>query len=190
MRRVVLLSLLTVALAWLASCSSGSRQSSTDGGATLSDQQSAKGLHIPTLPAGADCPRAGGEIVSKAFGLALGDGPVYPVFAAVGQRPGTLDFRDSKRIGNFYAQKVLWIARPSYQGPILIRGARIDQPGEMRFILGQGGFSVTELRLDANGDGEPWDNWPSSTLVREPGCYAYQIDGEGFSTVVVFTAVF
>jgi hypothetical protein len=189
MRRVVLLPLLAVALAWLASCSSGSQQSVTDESATLGDQQSAEGLHIPTLADAAHCPRTDGDIVSKAFGLALGDGPVYPVFASVGERPGTLDFRDSKQIGDFYAQKVLWIARPSYRGPILIRGGRIDQPGEMRFILGQG-IPVTELRLEANGEGKPWDNWPTSTLVREPGCYAYQIDGEGFSNVVTFAAQF
>jgi hypothetical protein len=34
-----------------------------------------------------------------------------------------------------------------------------------------------------------WRNWPSYTKVPAPGCYAYQVDGEGFSYVVVFRAV-
>lgn len=29
---------------------------------------------------------------------------------------------------------------------------------------------------------------PSFTRVREPGCYAYQVDGLGFSYVIVFEA--
>jgi hypothetical protein len=59
----------------------------------------------------------------------------------------------------------------------------------MRFALGEG-TPVSQLRLAANGEGKPWDNWPTSTLVRGPGCYGYQIDGEGFSNVIIFAAEF
>ena len=34
-----------------------------------------------------------------------------------------------------------------------------------------------------------WASWVTSTRVREPGCYAYQVDGTSFSEVIVFEAV-
>ena len=35
-----------------------------------------------------------------------------------------------------------------------------------------------------------WREWPGVTSLRSPGCYAFEIDGVGFSEVVVFKAVF
>ena len=34
-----------------------------------------------------------------------------------------------------------------------------------------------------------WREWPSYTRVQTAGCFAYQVDGMGFSTVIVFRAV-
>jgi meiotically up-regulated gene 157 (Mug157) protein len=45
---------------------------------------------------------------------------------------------------------------------------------------------MTELALDV-ADG--WNDWPSTTHVHGPGCYAYQVDGNGFSYAIVFRAV-
>jgi len=43
------------------------------------------------------------------------------------------------------------------------------------------------LKPTAN-PGHAWRQFPSYTRVRARGCYAYQIDGTNFSTVVVFRA--
>jgi len=35
-----------------------------------------------------------------------------------------------------------------------------------------------------------WREWPGATWLRFPGCYAWQVDGDNFSTAIVFKAVF
>jgi hypothetical protein len=87
-------------------------------------------------------------------------------------------------------QKVLWIVRPSYAGPVLIRGHRIDGPQGLGF--GEGHVPSDELRLTASQASDSgWSGrmWPSYTRLRAPGCYGWQIDGTNFSTVIVFRAV-
>jgi hypothetical protein len=33
-----------------------------------------------------------------------------------------------------------------------------------------------------------WRNFPSYTRLESPGCYAYEVKGDGFSYVIVFLA--
>jgi hypothetical protein len=83
---------------------------------------------------------------------------------------------------------------PSYRGPVLIRGARIDARGQVRFE--QGNVPPTQLRIPVSEtQGQPGHPvpkgtryLPSYTRVRGPGCYAYQADGTTFSRVVIFRA--
>lgn len=145
----------------------------------------ARAVRIAQLAPGAPCPRSSGHQVSSDFGIALGDGPVYPV----GLEGGVLSTvaRDG-----MYLQKVLWVSAPSYQGPVLIRGTRLDGPGVVQFSTG-GSVPTTEFKLPepgATNAGEQaaWRDWPSYTTVPELGCYAYQVDGTSFTTVVVFEA--
>jgi hypothetical protein len=87
-------------------------------------------------------------------------------------------------------QKVLWIARPTYRGPVLIRGRQLDGPHELRFERGLS--PVREMRLASIGGSTGdtgWQNLPSFTRLRAAGCYAWQVDGTSFSRVIVFRAV-
>jgi len=82
----------------------------------------------------------------------------------------------------------------SYRGPFLIRGTRIDRSGELRFAKGYGDH-LGELRFrsgESNGARGRIQGLPgryrllaSATLFRAPGCYAFQVDGSSFSSVVV-----
>jgi hypothetical protein len=125
--------------------------------------------------------------VSAAFGLALGDGPVYPVGLDANGVLSTVT-RDG-----VYLQKVLWVSAPSYQGPVLIRGSRLDGPGNVQFATGSAAptneFRLLEPGASSPGEGAGWREWPSYTEVPQPGCYAYQVDGIDFSSVVVFAVV-
>jgi hypothetical protein len=94
---------------------------------------------------------------------------------------------------NWAGQKVLWFVRPSYRGPMLIRGARIDGPGRVRFE--RGNVPPLSLRISRHVLAQPGSvvpdgsrYLPSYTRVKGSGCYAYQIDGTSFSRVVVFRA--
>jgi len=151
-------------------------------------------LHIEKLKAGELCPVLRPHSLSPAFGPGLGDGPVYPLGFS---RSGVLHFeypppKNSTFAGSDWGgQKVLWVSNPKYDGPILIRGLQIDGSHQLRF--GQGGATILrELafpRHAADNWAGGWRNFPSYTRLRAPGCYAYQVDGAGFSDIIVFSAV-
>ncbi len=146
-------------------------------------------LEIGTVASGKACPITPGQEVSPDFGVALGSGPVYPV--GLGS-DAVLRYGFGDEVSGFQGpwggQKVLWIARPDFAGPVLIRGRQMDGPNELRF--GEGSEPVPELRLPEKGGSSPsgWRNWPTYTRVREPGCYAYQIDTLESSYTVIFRA--
>ena len=144
-------------------------------------------LHIPQLASGAPCPVTPAH--STRFGDAQGPGPVWPV----------LGFPELKFVypvppsqpsypSNWGGNKILWIAH-RYHGPVLIRGAQLDGPHRVRF--GNDHVPATEMRMLSVGGNSPggWQNRPSMTRVRAPGCYAWQVDGTTFSRVIVFKAV-
>ncbi len=83
---------------------------------------------------------------------------------------------------------MLWIGRPSYRGPVLIRGRQLDGSHRLRFENGL--TPATEMRLRSVGRSSPgcWQNRPSYTRLRAPGCYAWQVDGTTFNRVIVFGA--
>jgi hypothetical protein len=134
-------------------------------------------LHLPKLAAGSACP------VSQAHGVGpgLGAGPAFPV----GMASGTLTIAPAVNFGSraWSGPKVLWLVLPSYTGPILIRGRRLDAKGDVRFDRGD--VPPKELLIPASIGAR---DRPSYTRVEGPGCYAYQVDGTSFSTIVVFRA--
>jgi hypothetical protein len=74
---------------------------------------------------------------------------------------------------------------------VLVRGRQADGSNEVRF--GRGDVPNTELlfRAPGNAQADPPNGWTYEidyTRLRAPGCYAYQIDGETFSDVVIFRA--
>jgi hypothetical protein len=150
-------------------------------------------LHIENLEAGESCPALRPHDLSPAFAPGLGDGPVYPV--GFGKR-GVLLFAYPPEKNGLFAgsdwsgQKVLWVSDPKYDGPILIRGRQVDGTNGLRFGR-NGPRLLEELAFGAHGAGNwsgGWRNFPSYTRLRAPGCYAYQVDGAGFSDTIVFRA--
>jgi len=148
-------------------------------------------LKLPKLKPGAECPRATGKQIAPAYGLAVGNGPVYAAGFGV---EGILHFDQPIPMGSqFYGStwsgnKVLWIVAPAYRGPVLVRGGRLDGPEALRFNLGLD--PPSELWMDAvpNYFSDDWRAEPSFTRLQAPGCYAYQVDGQGFTEIIVFEA--
>jgi hypothetical protein len=117
----------------------------------------------------------------------LGPGPAFPVGTdpiikiPIPPRPEWgPEWSGSKR---------LWLLDPTYRGRVLVRGRRLDEPGEVRFVYGRPAFTkenqrnpVRELRLEGYSD------FPAQTRVQSAGCYAYQVEGRTFSYPVVFEA--
>src|SRR2546421_7001012 len=99
--------------------------------------------------------------------------------------------KDTQYGGPWQGQKVFWYIAPTYRGRVLIRGKRLDGPG----WLGFNGTRIPkdELRIEpyntVTWSGQPAHARGIPTAVRAlaSGCYAAQMDGKTFSTVVVFT---
>jgi hypothetical protein len=150
----------------------------------------ARELNLPRLEPGTRCPTKPTHVVDANYGPAAGVGPVYA--AALGTH-STLLFAPPERFESkkWGGNKVLWLVAPSYRGPALIRGRRLDGPGLVRFD--RGNVPPTSIRLAADplpaGFEEAWRDRPSYTRVEGPGCYGYQVDGEGFSEVIIFRVV-
>jgi hypothetical protein len=153
-------------------------------------------LHLPKLAAGAACPvsrpdpRVDWERNGMFGGPGIGRGPVYP---GLGAHSGLLWATRWGFSGSpWFGEKVFWYVLPSYQGPAFIRGRRLDGPEKVGFNGGK--LPAWELHI-APGQTVTWDGQlpgsrgvPSGVRVREPGCYAFQIDGTRFSRIVVFVA--
>jgi hypothetical protein len=163
-------------------------------------------LHLPVLAPGAVCPHARGHLLPP-FGVALGSGPAYPILAHVqamaSEAGGVLHYVEAAHYmgghSGWGGEKVLWVIDPAYHGFVLIRGQQIDGPHALGL---NGGVDQPEtyavepppifaLRLVAPEPGAAgeWANWPSQARLQAPGCSAYQVDGSGFSHVIVFQAV-
>jgi hypothetical protein len=131
-----------------------------------------RALHLPGPSAGAGCP------------ISSGSGPVTP--------EGSAQIKLTPFIGSSWkAARVTWEASDGYKGPVLIRGRQISGSGALGF--GEGHTPYDELQLLASGMGAPTPSgggraWLSFTRASGPGCYAYQVDGTSFSSVIVFRA--
>ena len=78
---------------------------------------------------------------------------------------------------------------PSYRGPVLIRGHRLDGPQGLGFNGGR--LPTKELHI-RTGETVTWQGQPpgsrgvpSGVRVLTAGCYGFQLDGRGFSRIVV-----
>lgn len=115
--------------------------------------------------------------------VALGDGPVY--LAGNG-----FTITGSRQSGGYWFAKALWITAPEELGPILVRGDRIDAPGDLRF--GDGSEPAQALRLPIHSyehtGGQPpgWRIFNAYVRPPSPGCYAMQLDTFTGSRWLVF----
>jgi hypothetical protein len=84
--------------------------------------------------------------------------------------------------------KTLWLARPSYAGPFLVRGRRLDQPGSVRFgERGERRFLAVRGPTTNGRDG--YREVPGETFVDTPGCYAWEVDSATTHYSIVFEVV-
>jgi hypothetical protein len=153
-------------------------------------------LDLRSLAAGAACPVSPQHVantLSSEFGggPALGSGPIYALMGEM--RGGWLQYSQSANQGNkdgWAHSKVLWMARPGVTGTVLIRGRQIDAPIPSGNWVGFGVGDVPDITLSWEiGSQAGWANLPSEVWISGAGCYAFQVDGQGNSEVIVFKVV-
>jgi hypothetical protein len=147
-------------------------------------------LHLPAVQPRTPCQRTAAHSVNPSWGIALDDGsPPYPLpfpLGSVTYSPGDL------QPNGWLYHKTIWVAPVTMRGPVLVRGRQLDGRHKLRFTTGLVG-AFRELRLSFSGH-EFSDGWqealgPRYTLIRARGCYGLQVDGAGFSKVLVFQAL-
>jgi hypothetical protein len=150
-------------------------------------------LHLPSSSYHGVCPTSSGRDFSNGQfgGIALGSGPVRPLISASGgdKKHGVIAFDRRPPTSRWWQVKTLWFSYPHYRGPVFIRGRRLDRAG--RIVFGEVPTLIDPQlppKPTVNGT-HGWREWPGATFIHSLGCWAWQIDGTSFSTVVVFKAV-
>jgi len=129
----------------------------------------------------------------------LGNGPVY--FAGGAYNPEDrstmrlIPFTDplSQGTGTGWGiAKTAIVMKKTLRQPLLLRGQRIDGPGELGFA-GHGHRPFAALQFKAGWHNIDFGKFKANGFVAWAtvgGCYALQIDGRTFSRVVVFRIAF
>lgn len=137
------------------------------------------------------CPTsAGSYFAGHGFGgITLGGR--HPVQPLVGPQAGEKLALHGRLVfgqhqGQWLDVKTLWFARATYAGPFLIRGTRLDAQGNVWF--GENPIAPMLAVRASQGTKKVVRDIPGGTYVRAPGCYAWQVDGRGFSYSIVFEA--
>ena len=148
-------------------------------------------LDLPSLPSGAPCPNSPQQVAHNlspefGYGPAVGAGPIYPLMGEM--QDGVL--RYSARNNGWAQSKVLWMAKPSVTGTVVIRGRQIDGPSDGRNWIGFGKAEDAAFVLPWEiGSQTGWASLPSEIRIRAPGCYAFQVDSQQGSENIAFQVV-
>jgi hypothetical protein len=172
----------------IAACTGGGPVSTVSPSPLTSSQLAARPLHLPTVDGEQFCP------ISRVTFLG-GTAPRLgaPLEFGFGVRPDGSPWPT----GNYALNKTVWeFSGPQPLPTVLLRGARIDGPGELYFggngIQGSGARVIdaegtmnfySQLSLPGGSAGSFY------TYPTKAGCYAIQADSDTFSEVVVFKAV-
>jgi hypothetical protein len=142
-------------------------------------------LHVPTIAGGVACPASEARGSLGLYGAtAFGPGPAYPTLSD-DQGRAALHYIAWGGFAGWSGNKVLWTV-PSYRGPYIVRGRRLDGTDVLRFD--QGPNWTNRLHGELRLVGPYADLNPAATFLHGSGCYAYQVDGRGFSYLIVFAA--
>ena len=154
------------------------------------DSLAARPVTMPSA-SGGQCSVSPAQLLSPAQPYVLGDGPLYPAGL---NSSAVLLIAEAPVGGEWLGNYVTWLAPPWFSGKALIRGGRIDAAGALGFdyapVVPREPTS-TRLQLDTEStspDPDGWWQWASYARMMEPGCYAFQVDTDADSYVIVFAA--
>lgn len=161
-------------------------------------------FRVPALRAGQACPSTPGARLTTGYisGIELGAGPVRADIAnRVDLRHGRIVLGTTD-VRGWRAIKTVWYSMPTYHGPWSVRAVRLSGSGRIDLAnqpaplpvrpLGGSPFSPTALVIPPGptlNTGAGYRTDPRTTWISAPGCYAWHIDGLGFSELIVFQAL-
>lgn len=152
-------------------------------------------MQIPDVSASGRCPvtntwtriRTADWVDTYGARKVLGAGPMYPLGPWPYPRARLFLTWPGTGHHGWGSAKVLW-AWQAPLGDVLVRGRRLDGKQLVWFTSANDEQTPTKaLRIVARGHA---GGLPTHTLVRRPGCYGWQVDGDGFTRVIVFKVSF
>jgi hypothetical protein len=150
----------------------------------------ARPMRLPKVAPGAPCPVSGvterSPVAQAADARGLGKGPLYPITFYIGEN-ATVRLGEIGEEG-LHEQKVVWATSAGYQGPVVVRVGRLDGEGRGNVRLFYDSAATRGEAVVFPPSEFPTD-FPSSTNVSGPGCYAYQLDGANLEEIIVFRVV-
>jgi hypothetical protein len=153
-------------------------------------------LSLPAIGPDGGCPADTPEKRFQSTNAVIGRGPAY---LNVGNSGNTLRIYDPAPL-RFQTAAAGWgvgvlkvALAPTFRGPYVLRGGRIDAPGLIGFSGPAGVRPYSALQIPPRpkpraGMDVVWSG--GYAFLTEPGCYAIQIDGATFSYTIVFRAAF
>jgi len=163
-------------------------------GIGVSELITIQALQLPVVLPGIDSCSVSQQQIAHNLSSVFGNGPAVgsgPIYALMGEmQQGVLSYSQaysqSRYKDGWAYSKVLWMAKPEVSGSVLIRGRQLD--GTEAIGFGTGDDPAFEMTWEiASGSG--WASLPSEMRIRSPGCYAYQVDSQNGSEVIVFRVV-
>ena len=150
----------------------------------------ARPLRLAPVKPGSACPRTHktprSPVAQPADAYGLGTAPLFPTAFYLGATGELHIGALTPEPDGLYNIKVAWSSIGGHAGVAVVRVGRLDGAGRAVVRLyddptaARGDAAVFTLYED------PTD-YPAGTYVPGPGCYAYQIDGLGFTEVVYFS---
>jgi hypothetical protein len=140
-------------------------------------------LDLPGATAAA-CPASSVSDSETFAGGLVGSGPVY----VAGDNHMTIE--DTPNPGGFWLERVTWVVAPDELGPVLVRGARIDDRGILGFGAGSEPSAMQQLPIRSyeHTPGQPvgWRIFNGYLRPQTTGCYAMQADTLTGNSTIVF----
>lgn len=180
----------TVVVALVASAIASIRsdgEATQPAGPTLATGLTDRPLAFPTVAAGAACPQSDLHTVPN-LGPGRGPGPAYLVIGTGSFYVGG-NARPAKPYDRWGQAKAFLYLAPPHARRALVRGGRIDGVGPILFGQVAGNWT-RDMTTDLLAQDSGWSGNVFRPIVEAPGCYAIQVDGQGFSEVIVFEVVF
>lgn len=139
----------------------------------------------PTVAREGSCPRPDGGEVARVQGLTFGTGPLHVQGLSAN---GTVHLASAPAPDGDASITLRVIVSPDYTGPLLIRGHRLDEGGQIRF---QASDHEDEAHLVIGETSTP--DWWVTVLrdIRIPGagCYTIEVTGLDVAETLVFEAI-
>lgn len=166
----------------------------------LSRSLLARQLRFPSLGPGDRCPVTSGRLAHNPYfaGAMFGQGPVRISIGNAGDFARGDVVLGTTSTPRWHALETIWFAEPGYNGPFLIRAARLGRRGPIEVepsstgqspgsgsLFVPAGPTLNSYPQPGAGVYRGYRTVPGSTWVKSPGCYAWQVDGRGFSDVIV-----